>query len=300
MQQPYEVVVVGAAGIDTDAFLRGPIHLGQETEYPEILDTVGQSGGYSARGFARLGRRTAFLGHVGADPLGAFLTRELEADGVDMRHVQTDPAGTSRSVNLMNPDGSRHGFFDGKSHMTLQPDLERWHPVLAGVRLVHFSIPNWARHLLSPARDAGAVVSVDLQDVHDLDDPYRADFLAAADIVFLSGTHLPDPQAAVATLARPGRIVVCGLGSRGCAVGTDDGVQLIGPVDLPAPVTDTTGAGDSLAVGLLTALVLEGLPLPVAVRRGQLAARWCCTLRGTSRGLITATQLHELSRSFDS
>ena len=54
------------------------------------------------------------------------------------------------------------------------------------------------------------------------------------------------------------------------------------------------------AVDRLAALVLEGLPLPVAVRRGQLAARWCCTLRGTSRGLITATQLHELSRSFDS
>ena len=293
--EPYEVVVVGNAGIDTNVYLGAAVDLARETEYPEILDTVGQSGGYAARGFGRLGRRVAFLGTVGEDALGQLLLAELAADGVDVGYVQLDPAGTNRSVNLMAPDGRRHGFFDGKSHMTLEPDLDAWRPVLEHARLVHFSIPNWARRLLPLAREAGAVVSVDLQDVHDLADRYRADFLAAADVVFLSGAHLADPRSAVASLCRPGRAIVCGLGARGCAIGAGDGVTLVPAVDVDLPVVDTNGAGDSLAACLLTSYVLEGRALlPDSVRRGQLAARWCCSLRGTSRGLITAAQLDEL------
>ena len=295
MEQPAEVVVVGNAGVDTNVYVSGPLDLGHETEYPEVLDTLGQSGGYSARGFARLGRRTAYLGYVGDDALGRFLLEELAADGVDASRALIDPAGTSRSVNLMSPDGRRHGFYDGKSHLSLVSDLDAWRPALAGARLAHFGIPDWGRRLLGPAREAGAVVSVDLQDVRDLADPYRADFIAAADVLFLSGTQLADPRAAVAALGRPGRVVVCGLGAGGCLLGDDGGVRAFGPVDLEAPVTDTNGAGDSLAVGFLTAYVLEGRPLDEAVRRGQLAARWCCTLRGTSRGLITAPELDRLA-----
>ena len=74
----------------------------------------------------------------------------------------------------------------------------------------------------------------------------------------------------MAALGRPGRVVVCGLGARGCLAGADEGVRAFDPVDLEAPVVDTNGAGDSLAVGFLTAYVLEGRPLDEAVRRGQL------------------------------
>ena len=190
----FDVVVVGNAGIDTTVYLHDPIDLGRETDYTENLDGVGQSGGYAARGFARLGYRTALLGYVGDDALGRFLVDELAADGVDMGHVIIDPAGTNRSVNLLSPDGQRHSFFDGKSHMTAEPDVDAWSPVLDGLRLVHFSIPNWARRLLHAAREAGAVLSVDLQDLHDLDDPYRRDFVVAADVIFVSSVHLADPR----------------------------------------------------------------------------------------------------------
>jgi sugar/nucleoside kinase (ribokinase family) len=133
------------------------------------------------------------LGFVGADAMGRLL-EELTADGVDMDHVLVDPAGTNRSVNLMSSDGRRHIFFDGKSHMTIEPDMEAWQKVLVDATLVHFSIPSWARRLLRPARDAGAVVSVDLQDLRDVDDPYRRDFVDAADVLFLSSANISDPR----------------------------------------------------------------------------------------------------------
>ena len=290
-----EVVVVGNAGVDTNVYLHAPADLTHETDYPDTFDTVGQSGGYSARAFARLGHATAFLGYVGDDALGRYLVDELGTDGVDLSCVEVDPGGTNRSINLMAPDGTRHSFFDGKSHMTLVPPVERWARAFDGARLAHFSIPNWGRLLLGPARAAGCVVSVDLQDVRDLSDPYRADFVDAADVLFLSGTHLHDREAAVRALHRPGRLVVMGLGAHGCLVGSDDGITAHLPVDLPFPVVDTNGAGDSLAAGFLSSHVLLGLDLATSVHRGQLAARWCCTLRGTSRGLLTREGLDALA-----
>lgn len=190
-------MVVGNVGVDTNVYLAGSPDFDHETDYTDNHDGVGQSGGYSARGFARLGYRTAFLGYVGDDMLGRFVVDELTFDGVDMSHVLVDPAGTNRSVNLMSPDGRRHSFFDGKSHMTIVPDLGAWQRVLVDATLIHFSIPNWARRLLPAARAAGAVVSVDIQDVRDLDDPYRRDFLDAADVLFLSSAHLSEPRAAL-------------------------------------------------------------------------------------------------------
>jgi acarbose 7IV-phosphotransferase len=289
-----DVVVVGNVGVDTNVYLHGDVDLAHETDYTENLDTLGQSGGYSARGFARLGHRTTFLGYVGDDAFGRFVRSELESDGVDTTQLAIDPAGTNRSVNLMSPAGQRHSFYDGKSHMTLEPDLARWAAVLRDARLVHFSIPNWARYLLAPAKAAGCTVSCDLQDVRDVDDPYRRDFRAAADVLFFSATHV-DASDALRALRSPGQIAVCGLGAEGCAVATDDGVRFFPPVELADPVVDTNGAGDSLAVGFLSSLILDGSTIEQAARRGQLAARWCCTRRGTSRGLATRALLDRLA-----
>jgi len=48
------------------------------------------------------------------------------------------------------------------------------------------NIPNWAREVLPIAREAGATIACDLQDVTSADDPYRLDFVDGADIVFFS------------------------------------------------------------------------------------------------------------------
>ncbi len=290
---PFDVVVVGNAGIDTNVYLAEPADLNHETDYTDNADGVGQSGGYSARAFARLGYRTAFLGYVGDDAMGRFLLDELTSDGVDTTHMLVDPAGTNRSVNLVSPDGRRHSFFDGKSHMTIVPDVTAWQPVLNDTTLIHFSIPNWARLLLTTARAAGAVVSVDVQDARDLDDPYRTDFIDAADVLFASSAHLASPRRALDAWHRTGRTTVCTMGAQGCAVRSDDGYQEHRAVNLPAPVIDTNGAGDSLAAAMLAAYVLDHRPLDEAIHRGQLAARWCCTVRGSSE-LISRQQLDEL------
>jgi sugar/nucleoside kinase (ribokinase family) len=189
-----EAAVIGNVGIDTNVFFQssGPT-FDQESNFTENIDYVGQAGGYAGRGFARLGKKTAFIGYVGDDYQGRFVREELERDGIDLSALFIDPAGTSRSINFMYPDGRRKNFYDGKSHMKLMPDLACCREVLARARLAHFNIPNWARRLLPIARELGLTISCDIQDVISVDDPYRRDFIREADILFFSAINQGDP-----------------------------------------------------------------------------------------------------------
>ena len=58
------------------------------------------------------------------------------------------------------------------------------------------------------------------------------------------------------------------MGAAGCALGTKEGIHYFEAVDLPEPVVDTNGAGDSLAVGFLTSYIFEGYSLTDAIKRG--------------------------------
>jgi sugar/nucleoside kinase (ribokinase family) len=293
-QQGFEVVVVGNVGIDTNVYLHGEdIDFTVESNYTENLDYVGQAGGYSSRGYAQLGRRTAFVGYVGDDFQGEFIRREFARDGIDTTALSIDPAGTGRSVNFMYRDGRRKNFYDGKGHMRLEFDRDVCRAVLAGSRLAHFSIPNWARHLLPVARELGLIIACDIQDVVTSDDPYRQDFIEQADILFFSAVNQADPTPLMEAFLRrnPGLTLISGMGARGCALGTRVGVAFYPPVEMEAPVIDTNGAGDGLAVGFLISYVLEGYSLEDSVLRGQIAARHTCTQRASSSSLITAEEM---------
>jgi sugar/nucleoside kinase (ribokinase family) len=292
--QGFEVVVVGNVGIDTNVYVPGgDIDFTVESNFTENLDYVGQAGGYSSRGYAQLGRKTSFIGYVGDDYQGRFIRREFARDGINTTALFVDPAGTSRSINFMYQDGRRKNFYDGKGHMDLEPDLDLCRTVLAGSRLAHFSLPNWARQLLPIARELGLTIACDIQDVITIDDAYRQDFVEQADILFFSAVNQADPAPLIeAFLAlNPAQIVISGMGARGCAMGAGEGVEYFAPIEMKAPVVDTNGAGDGLAVGFLTSYVLEGYSLHDSITRGQIAARHTCTQRASSSGLITAGQL---------
>ena len=289
-----DVVVVGNVGIDTNVYIDGgDVDLSREANFTQNIDCVGQAGGYASRGYARLGKRTSFIGCVGDDFSGRFIREEFVHDGIDMRGVFLDPAGTSRSINFMYQDGRRKNFYDGKSHMTLQPDLDACRLLLSEARLAHFNIPNWARHLLPAAKQSGMTIACDIQDVVNVRDGYRDDFIEYADIVFFSAANLPSPAPVIEELLRlkPDLIIVSGMGADGCAVGTHASIRYFPPVSMTAPVIDTNGAGDSLAVGFLSSYVLDGYSLEEAIRRGQIAARYCCTQRASSSYLITPEML---------
>lgn len=299
-QARLDVVVVGNVGIDTNVYAHGDdVDFAVESSFTENLDYVGQAGGYASRGYARLAKRTAFIGHVGDDHNGHFIRQQFAADGIDTTALFVDPRGTSRSINFMYRDGRRKNFYDGKGHMQLEPDLDTCRSVLARARLAHFNIPNWARHLLPIARDAGLTIACDIQDVVSVDDPYRQDFVQYADIVFFSAANQRDPTILVDRFlhARPHQIVVAGMGAEGCALGTQKGIEFYPAVEMELPVIDTNGAGDALAVGFLSSYILDGYCLEDSILRGQIAARHTCAQKASSSSLVTSQDMERYMRA---
>ena len=293
----YDVVVVGNVGIDTNVYLYGDaIDFNVEANFTENIDCVGQAGGYASRGYAQLGYHTALIAYVGDDFCGRFVRSELAGDGIDTTALFIDPMGTSRSINFTYRDGRRKNFYDGKGHMQLRPNIETCKAILAAARLAHFNIPNWARHLLPFAREQGLTIACDIQDVILAEDAYRRDFVRFADILFFSAANQADPAPMIRMYLdlNPDQIVVAGLGAQGCALGMQDGIRYFPAVQMETPVIDTNGAGDGLAVGFLSSLVLEGYSLSDAILRGQIAARHTCSLKASSGNLITREQLERL------
>ena len=291
-----DAIVVGNVGIDTSIFYVDDLsHSSLETNFTSNLDNVGQSGGYAARGFAQLGFRTGFIGSIGDDYLGDHIREQFTRDGIDLSGVFIDPVGTNRSVNLMRHDGTRTSFYDGKGNQDLQPDLARSKSVLARGKIAHFSIPNWARQILPIARDLGLTVTCDLQDIVDLDDPYRQDFIQGADILFFSSVNQVSPEEIMTGILEQDqeKIIISGMGAEGCALATHAGIQYFPPVQMDREILDANGAGDSLAVGFLSGYCLEGKSLEEAVLWGQIAARYACSVKADSSKLITKEELVE-------
>ena len=139
-----------------------------ETLVEEIVLTVGGSASIFACAAARLGLRTAMLGVVGDDALGAFMREALAARGVDVAHLRTHPdVPTGASAILARPDGDRAILTAAGTIAALGP--EHVDPaVLAASRHVHVAsaflldglrpaLPG----LLRGARAAGATTSLD-------------------------------------------------------------------------------------------------------------------------------------------
>ena len=297
MQTRGAFVVVGAFGIDTNVYTVGD-RRGVEMTFAHTTDGLGQAGCYSALAAVALGASTRAIAALGDDRLGAWVREELEASGVAVTELR-DPQGTHRSINLVAEDGSRRNFFDPRGVSDTAVDLETCRAALEDAAVVRVHLDAWCRQLLTLAAEAGAVISCDLQDMTALDDPYRADYVAAADVLFVSAANLADPARTARELAarRDGRVVVVGAGAEGCLVAYGGGLQRFAAVELPGyPVVDTNGAGDNLAVGFLVARYLDGEPVARAAWRAQLGARWICSQRGDAKQSVTRERLAQHSR----
>ncbi|MFX1534612.1 MAG: carbohydrate kinase family protein [Promethearchaeota archaeon] len=240
-----------------------------------------------------MGYKTGYIGYLGEDYNGQFVRDVFSTYNIDALYF-IDLAGTKRSINFMYKDGRRKNFYDGKSHMSLLPDISKCKEMFARSSFVHFNLMNWSRHLLPIAKEMGLTISCDLQDIVDIHDPYRQDFIKAADILFFSNVNFKDPTPVIRALQKTNSkaIFVIGMGSEGCASGFQDKIQFFKPIELSdKPIIDTNGAGDGLAVGVLSSYLKEKYTLEEAILRGQIAARYTCSVKGSSTSLITKKQL---------
>jgi len=274
------VVVVGDLLYDMLANVDGKVRLGTDT-FTAIRAAGGGSGANTAAWLAASGVETRFVGRIGDDVFGDFLEADLREAGVDA-HLARDPSLTTGKVFvLIDGAGERTMITDRGAAENLGPGDISTSLFEGGLlHLVGYTFSGGSRReaaftALRLARETGMAVSVDPSAVPMLEDVGPERFLAwtsGADLCFpnleegslLSGRGDPDQIANDLLDHYPA--VVLKLGAGGALYADAEGRRWHVPA-AHVRVADTTGAGDALCAGFLSAWLAGAAP-EEALRRG--------------------------------
>lgn len=225
---------------------------------------------------ARLGASAAFIGKVGRDGFGAYLTGVLTENGVDASGVRADETPTTMAVVTVAPGGERSfRFVRGADALLTEDEVDT--ALIEGSKVLHFGSVSLtaeparsatlfaARH----AREHGVLVSYD-PNYREALWPDREEAVARmcaplplVDMLKLSDEELPlltgtdDPAEGTRRLADRGvSLVLLTLGGEGAFWRWQGKTGLVPGV--ATTVADTNGAGDTFLGAVLSRLVRRG------------------------------------------
>ncbi|WP_212525158.1 adenosine kinase [Actibacterium sp. MT2.3-13A] len=306
MSKTFQVVGIGNAMVDVlshcdETFLaehgieKGIMQLIDMDHARHLYDRIGPaqeiSGGSAANtiaGIAHLGGRTAYVGKVKDDQLGAIFAHDLRAQGAQYDTPRA-PAGmqeeTGRCFVLVTPDGERSmNTYLGVTEFLRPSDIDEalmaqaeW-IYLEGYRFDGEESHEAFAKAISAAKAAGGKVALTLSDPFCVErhrDAFRRMIREDVDLLFanraeiLSMYETQDFGEALSRAAAEIEIVACTESEHGAHV-LSQGQRWHAPA-LPTRVVDATGAGDLFAGAFLWALC-EGYDLPSCGRMGCAAA----------------------------
>jgi sugar/nucleoside kinase (ribokinase family) len=283
-------LVIGGTGVDTVVPVADLPVLGADSARPRgpIEDHVSHTGTCVALGLRALGRSVQVIDTIGDDDPGRRVVAAFREWGIPLRVVPA-AGGTRRAVNLMSPDGRRLSLYDGRDVPGYRLPLSSYEPLPAGIRHVHVTIMDWARHLLPSLRAAGVTISTDLHDWDGVN-PYHRDFALGADLVFVSGVALPDDAAPRILADGVASHVVVTRAGAGADLFTRDGTTHRDAADPGGPIVDSNGAGDAFAAAFLTAWT-AGKSDGECLVDGTVAGAYACTRTVGADAFVTAAEL---------
>ena len=301
----YEVVGVGNALVDVlshceDAWLgdngveKGIMQLIDTARATELYGAMGPaqeiSGGSAANtiaGLAMLGARTAYVGKVKDDQLGAIFAHDIRAIGADFDTFapKTDEAETGRCMVLVTPDGERSlNTYLGVSEDLGPEDIDEammadadW-LYLEGYRFDGPTSVAAFDKAISACKGAGGKISITLSDPFCVDRHRQAfrDLIAGHTNLLFANEHevmslyeTEDFDEALTAVSKAVDIAAITVGAKGAYVVTPS--ETIHVPTAATKVVDATGAGDLFAAGFLAGLV-KGKDLATCASMGCIAA----------------------------
>ncbi|SFR45836.1 Sugar or nucleoside kinase, ribokinase family [Yoonia tamlensis] len=302
----FQVVGIGNAMVDVlaraeDAFLeeagigKGIMQLIDMDRAVSLYASIGPakeiSGGSAANtiaGIAHLGGRTAYVGKVKDDQLGAIFAHDLCAQGAVYETTlapKTEEAETGRCIVIVTPDGERSmNTYLGVTEFLSPDDIDvaqmaeaEW-IYLEGYRFDGPDSHAAFAKAIDACKGAGGKVSITLSDPFCIDrhrDAFREMIKDHVDLLFcnraemLSMYQTDDFDAALAKAAAEVAIVACTDSENGVYV-LADGQRWLVPA-VPTQIVDATGAGDLFAGAFLWGLT-NGYDLETCGKMGNVAA----------------------------
>lgn len=261
-----------------------------------IQTTVSGVGYNIAKALTTLGNQVSFASLVGQDDNGLLVHRALRADRIADELVLDTLAETAQSAILYDPQGKRQIHTDLKDIQDQVYPLGAAADALQAADLAVICNINFSRPLLRAAKEAGKWVATDVHALSSLDDDYNQDYLAAADILFLSDDALNDiPQQVIRRILKrfEAQIVVIGMGAQGAMMGVRrDGFVGHFPAVQTREVVNTIGAGDALFSAFLDRFQRLHDPYR-ALREAMVFASYKIGEKGAAQGFLTAGGLDE-------
>lgn len=306
MSKRFDVVGIGNAMVDVlarveDGFLaemgveRGIMTLIDRSRAVALYAAMGParevSGGSAANtiaGLAALGARTAYVGKVKDDQLGAIFAHDLRAQGAVYATPPAPPYHaheTGRCLVLVSPDGERSmSTYLGVSEFLAPSDIDAGQIAEAAwIFLEGYRFDGPESHAafekaIRAAKAAGGRVAITLSDPFCVErhrDAFArlvredADLLVANEFELMALYRTNDLGAAMERAEAEVPLTACTSGAQGAHL-IGGGRRVHAPA-FPVDVVDATGAGDLFAAGLLYGLA-AGADRLDATRMGCLAA----------------------------
>jgi len=254
---------------------------------------LGGSSSIFAFNLARLGAKVGFVGVVGDDFFGTFVTERLRWAGVDVRALKR-LRRTKTGLTIWCQKGrQRAGItYNGTIAMLRARDvsdreLRSARHLHVGAYFLLEKLHSGAASLFRRAKKLGLTTSLDCNyDPAETWDSGIRQVLQFTDVFFpneieaLRLTNALNAEDAATELAKLSRIAVVKLGARGALVCT--GGKLFRVPAVKTRVVDTTGAGDSFDAGFLASF-LKGGSIEASARAGAAAgARAVSAVGGTA------------------
>jgi ribokinase len=293
------ILVSGLINVETTVKVDGfPIHY-SPVNYPfyGIHSTVSGVGYNLTRALTRLGDQVTLAALVGSDPGGRLALDTLAQDQISAELVLPRLVQTPQSVILYDPKGQRQIHVDLKDIQEQLYPAEVFDRAVKPAALAVLCNINFSRLFLRRALQAGKRIATDVHAIASLEDEYNRDFMASAEILFMSDERLPTPPIdwARQLLNRYGaEIIVIGLGSRGAvlAVRRDQYIERF-PAVFTRPVVNTIGAGDALFAGFLHFYLASGDPYE-SLRKAMVFASYKIGTTGGAEGYLEEGALNKL------
>lgn len=229
-----------------------------------------------------LGKRTAFIGKVGADAFGRMLMQAVKDQGIDTGNLVTDEVvPTTLAFVHTEEDGDRSFSFyrNPGADMMLQWD-EVKQEILTDTKIFHFGtlsmtdeqIENVTKKALQKAKDKGAVISFDpnLRPPlwKNLEDAKRqmwygisqCDILKISDdeIEFLTGTADID-KGVEKIMEQSHPTLICATMGKHGSKAYYNGKSIFCEPFLQEDTIETTGAGDTFMACVLNTVLEKGI-----------------------------------------
>ena len=296
------VLVSGLINIETTLKVdRFPIDYAP-VRYPffGVNSTVSGVGYNVAKALTTLGEAVRLVSMIGTDAAGTLARTALTADGIAGDHVLDLLDHTPQSVILYDDSGVRMINVDLKDIQDRAYPVEQFEGAIAGCSLAVLCNINFSRPFLAKTKAAGVTIATDVHTIGDLDDDYNRDFMAQADLLFMSDEHLPCSPEKWAQQAQDrygNPIIVIGLGAAGAllAVKDDDFMERVAALKL-RKVVNTIGAGDALFSAFVHSYRQEGDPYS-AIKKATLFASYKIGEAGAAAGFLDRERLDRFYRA---